>query len=324
MENHGTPMLLKIVFLLLGVFTLGLFAIAYVVFKNSYARGKNGDERNSALPDESWAKEYHERYINGCLWNQEVKGEEWAITSKDGLRLTAKFVPAKGEAVRNVILAHGYHSVYFKDFSEIAQWHIEHGANVLMICQRSAPGSEGKYLTMGIRESEDLAIWAALMDDRTLGKLPMYLHGISMGCSTVVMAQGEDLPANVKGIIADCGFTSPWDISVAVCRQWYPWLPAKLTGYVVDIYARHLANFGLKEKNTVEILKKAKIPTLFVHGMMDDFVPPHMSVKNYQACAAPKKIMLSEEATHALSWFYDNERYVKAMEEFFGWEEKGE
>lgn len=318
MEKKGTGMLWKVLLAVFGVFTLGLFAVAYVIFKNSYKRRKN-KELEVTLPDEGWAKEHHENYIQGCIWTRDIPGEEWSLTSKDGLRLMAKYVPAKGEAVRNLVLVHGWHSVYFKDMSGIAQWHAEHGANILLIYQRNTLTSEGDYLTMGVRESEDVALWAEMMDARTLRKLPMYLHGVSMGGATVLMAQGEELPANVKGIIADCGFTSPWEISLAVSRQWYPWLPAKLVGYVVDIYTRHLAGFGLKEKNTVDILRKAKIPTLFVHGMLDDFVPPHMSVKNYQACAAPKRIILSEEATHALSWYYDNEKYAKALEDFFAW-----
>lgn len=315
MDKEGMPVAVKFLLSLCSVLTLGLFAFAYFVFRNSYARHK--DDRDSQLPGEGWAKEHTDRYIKGCIWNRDVPGEPWTITSKDGLRLQAKFVPAKGEAVRNVILAHGWHSVYFKDFSDMGQWYVEHGANVLFVSQRNALESEGDYLTMGVRESEDVALWANLMDARTLGKLPLYLHGISMGAATVMMAHGENLPANVKGVIADCGFTSPWDISLAVSRQWYPWLPARLLGCVVDFYARHLAHFGLREKNTVEILRRAKIPTLFIHGMQDDFVPPHMTVKNYQACAAPKRLLMSEEATHALSWFYDSERYQKALVDFF-------
>ena len=37
------------------------------------------------------------------------------------------------------------------------------------------------------------------------------LHGVSMGAATVLMASGEDLPGNVKAVIADCGYTSEWD-----------------------------------------------------------------------------------------------------------------
>ena len=32
-----------------------------------------------------------------------------------------------------------------------------------------------------------------------------------MGAATVMMATGEDLPANVKIAIEDCGYTSVWD-----------------------------------------------------------------------------------------------------------------
>ena len=313
-------MLWKVLLVLLGIMTGGLFLVAYIIFKNSY--GRKDSDKNMALPGPEWAKEYHERYIAGCLWNRDVPGQTWYLTSRDGLTLEAKFVPAKGEAVRNIILAHGYQSVYYKDFSEIAQWYVENGANILFISQRASIGSGGKYLTMGIRESEDLADWAMMMDRKTGGKLPMYFHGISMGAATVMMAQGEALPVNMRGIIADCGFTSPWDISVAGSRQWYPWLPAKLLGSAVGLYCHTKAGFWLREKNTVDILKKAKVPTLFIHGMMDDFVPPHMTVKNYQACAAPKSLMMSEEATHALSWFYDTEKYKKAVLEFIAEQEE--
>ena len=37
------------------------------------------------------------------------------------------------------------------------------------------------------------------------------LHGVSMGAATVSMVSGEDLPSNVKAIVADCGYTSVWD-----------------------------------------------------------------------------------------------------------------
>ena len=47
----------------------------------------------------------------------------------------------------------------------------------------------------------------------------MYLDGISMGAATVLMASEFDLPASVRGIIADCGYTSPRDILKKVIRQ---------------------------------------------------------------------------------------------------------
>ena len=53
----------------------------------------------------------------------------------------------------------------------------------------------------------------------------LYLSGISMGCATVLMAAGLPLPANVRAIIADCGFTSPKEILKTVLNRDYH-LPA--------------------------------------------------------------------------------------------------
>ena len=40
----------------------------------------------------------------------------------------------------------------------------------------------------------------------------LYLAGVSMGCATVLMTLSLGMPKNIKGVIADCGFTSPYDI----------------------------------------------------------------------------------------------------------------
>ena len=47
----------------------------------------------------------------------------------------------------------------------------------------------------------------------------IFLFGISMGGGTVLMASGQRLPRNVKGIVADCPFNSPKDIIKHVCRK---------------------------------------------------------------------------------------------------------
>ena len=106
---------------------------------------------------------YHKAYLDGLKYNDAIKAEDWTITSKDGLKLVASYIPAEGNAVRNIILCHGYHSSGRKDFSGILQYYHENGANLLMIEERAHRRSEGEYLTMGIRESEDIALWSREM-----------------------------------------------------------------------------------------------------------------------------------------------------------------
>ena len=55
-----------------------------------------------------------------------------------------------------------------------------------------------------------------------------------------------DLPDNVKGIIADCGFTSPWDIIKHVAKERFHLPPFPLM-YMVDLISEVVAGFGLKE-----------------------------------------------------------------------------
>ncbi len=51
------------------------------------------------------------------------------------------------------------------------------------------------------------------------------LHGTSMGGATVLMTSGLELPAQVKGIVSDCGFTSPKEVFTHVLNSMYH-LPA--------------------------------------------------------------------------------------------------
>ena len=68
-----------------------------------------------------------------------------------------------------------------------------------------------------------------------------------MGCATTLMAAGLDLPDNVKGIIADCGFTSPWDIIKHVAKERFHLPPFPLNVHGRFRSVRVVAGFGLKE-----------------------------------------------------------------------------
>ena len=69
----------------------------------------------------------------------------------------------------------------------------------------------------GLLERYDCADWAAWV--QTQCPLPIYLSGISMGATTVLMTSGLSLPENVCVIMADCGFTSPYAIWEHVAKE---------------------------------------------------------------------------------------------------------
>ena len=136
-----------------------------------------------------------------------------------------------------------------------------------------------------------------------------------MGCATTLMAAGLDLPDNVKGIIADCGFTSPWDIIKHVAKDRFHLPPFPLM-YMVNLVSEMIAGFGLKEVSIPEIMKRNKIPVLFIHGDADNYVPMWMTIKNYEACAAPKELYIVPGAGHALAFSKDMEEGKRRIKDF--------
>lgn len=58
----------------------------------------------------------------------------------------------------------------------------------------------------------DAEKWVEYVIERFGNNSEIFLHGISMGGATVLMASGLNLPNNVKAIISDCAYTSAYDV----------------------------------------------------------------------------------------------------------------
>lgn len=261
--------------------------------------------------------ESHPRIREGMEWYSN-QAREWIYEkSFDGLSLAAEYLPADVETLRGVlILMHGFRGSVARDFSCAVRFYHELGFHLLLPHQRAHGKSEGRFLTFGVKERYDCQMWANYTKERFGADLPIFLDGISMGASTVLMAAGLELPENVKGIIADCGFTSPWDIFRVVMKKWFK-LPAFPMLHLTSAYSKLVAGFGFKDYSTQEALKNSHLPVLFVHGTADELVPSWMSEANYQACHGPKQLVLVEGAAHGFSFLEDEEQCKEALISFF-------
>ena len=84
------------------------------------------------------------------------------------------------------------------------------GVNVVLPAARGHERNADRYVGMGWLDAADLVGWVQMIvtcdpDARIV------LYGVSMGGAEVMMASGLELPANVRCIIEDCGYTSVWD-----------------------------------------------------------------------------------------------------------------
>lgn len=233
--------------------------------------------------------------------------------SHDGLKLHAHWIPAD-DPKGTVILAHGYRSTKLLDFGMILELYHNMGVNLLLMDQRSHGHSEGKYITFGVLESRDMQKWVQLHNER-FGEHPVILSGLSMGASTALYLADRRLPQNVKGIIADCGFTSPKEIIGKVFRDTVHFGAGPFL-WATDLFARVLAGFSLYERDTRKSLRNSRLPVLLIHGNGDDFVPCRMTEEAYKACTSEKEMYIVEDAGHAVSYLVNTPGYRKRVMDF--------
>lgn len=261
---------------------------------------------------------YEAAITEGRRWLNEHHGKKVSIKSQDSLRLWGHYISAP-KAERTVVMCHGWRGKWDYDFAPSAKWFYENGCNLLIIDERAQGDSQGEYIGFGLRERKDCVGWVHWLNE-TYGPERIYLFGVSMGASTVLMASGDQtLPENVRGIVADCGFTDPCAILSKVGKRDFKVPDRLMNGLIqgLDRMAQRKAGFSLKEYSAVEAMKSGNTPVLFIHGKADSFVPCGMTMENYEACRAPKPLLLVEGAGHCMSFLVDPEAYTGAVAAFF-------
>ena len=247
-------------------------------------------------------------------------GEEVTLTGFDGTRLVGHWKrPSRPKRV--LIAMHGWRSDWKRDFALASLFWEQEDCAVLYAEQRGQGNSGGDHMGFGLTERFDCAQWARWAVEETGGALPVYLCGISMGATTVLMASALPLPEQVTGIMADCGFTSPHAIWRHVTEHNLH-LPYGLRAPYIDRIYREKLGLGDANYSTVEALAENTRPVLFIHGAADTFVPVEMTYENYAACKAPRDLLIVPGAGHGLSYCVEEEKYKQTVREF--WEKYDE
>lgn len=218
--------------------------------------------------------------------------EDVWMESYDGLKLHATWFP-QGDKKKIVICFHGYTSQGMKDYIGLSGYYLKQGYSMLLVDERAHGESEGTYIGFGCLDRKDAMLWIRWVVKNCGKNAQILLHGTSMGGATVLMASGLELPGQVKGIISDCGFTSPKEVFTHVLKHMIH-LPAFPMMQMADWINRKKAGYGLDQCNAASEVRKAKVPILLIHGSADTFVPCSMCETIYENCASPKQKLIVE------------------------------
>lgn len=300
---------LGIVVSLLVLLLIAEYVLYCVVF---YHSGKKSPDVRQ-IPDSNLYRIHRDKMLQVIADMEKSPYEEVSILSKDGLRLYGRYYQMKKDAPL-IIFFHGYHGMAAWDGYGFFKLCKKNGFNILMIDERAHGKSEGTAITFGIKERYDCKLWTEYAAERFGKNTAIFLAGVSMGAASVMMSFTAGLPENVRGMIADCGYSQPAAIIQETVRAMK--LPVKPLYQLIKLGARLFGHFDLEEAAAVESVRKLNIPILFIHGTKDSVVPPSMGEALYGACQVKKERLLIEDADHANSAMTDYETYEKAVVQF--------
>ncbi|WP_096273605.1 alpha/beta hydrolase [Paucisalibacillus globulus] len=238
---------------------------------------------------------------------------ELEIVSYDDLRLKAGFFDNEAETGKVVILAHGYRGTR-DHMDDLVKFYYDQGFDVLMPDSRGHGKSEGDYIGYGWHDRLDYLTWIDLLIEEHDAE-QILLHGNSMGASLVLMTSGEELPDEVKGIIADSGYTSVKEELKHQLKHLYH-LPSFPILDVTSMITKVRAGYFFGEASAVEQVKKNTKPLFIIHGDADELVPTEMAYELYEAAGGEKELWIVPNAGHTKAYSIATEEFQSRLQLF--------
>ena len=308
-----------IVLVLIGLILL--LIISYLIslhflFKLMFKRMK----KEVLLTDIDLSKTHYKPFMDMVIRNINIFSMipyyKVSITSLDGFKLYGRYYK-NGNSKKTLVFFHGYHADPLNNINTPGLKFLHLGYNILLITERAHGESEGKYITFGVKESDDALLWLDFLNKEYKPE-EVILWGVSMGCATVEMISNR-LPSNVKGLILDCGFTGAYEeVSYSIQRRLK--IKPRITMAFMSLFA-NIHGFTLEKSKAKDALKDCKTPCLFIHGKNDLMVPLSMGEENYNSCGAKKdKIII--DAAHAVSIYVGYDEISNKIDSFLSELEK--
>ena len=304
-----------IVLLVLAIlFALVYFMGGYIGFRGALRRRKKkGASSRMQTPDPNLPLR-HDMEAAGRAWLFAQNPEEVELRARDGLTLRGYFLPAARPSDQLVVFAHGYSYNGPDQFgAQLPFYHDDLNYNILLPDHRAHGRSDGDWIGFAALEWQDILDWTDLFVQRLGPDTRVVLHGISMGGATVMNCNAHDPPEYVKCVVEDCGYTNGYEMIALVARRdLHINIPPMFWG--IAFWFRAVQGRSLrKDADPYGNAARFRLPTLFIHGAADRFVPAEMGRRCYDAASVPKELLLVEDAGHSMAYFMAKAQYEEKV-----------
>ena len=285
----------------------------FKIFYSKRSKSKSADEY--PIPEGEIYEVHREQMIDWIKQTRKMEHRDVSVISFDGLTLRGKYFEYKKGAPIE-ILFHGYRGTAERDLCGGVQRCFSIGHNALIVDHRASGNSEGKVITFGAKESRDCITWINFVLQSIDKNAKIILTGISMGAATVMVASTMELPPNVIGVLADCGYTSTREIIKKVMHDMK--LPANILYPFARLSAKIFAGFDPDERSPKKSMEACQLPIIFFHGDVDSYVPCSMSEENFSSCVSEhKRLVIIPGAGHGLCFPINMQKYLEELDDFF-------
>ena len=186
-------------------------------------------------------------------------------------------------------------------------------ANILLIDFCAHGQSDGYIRGFGIKDVQDIVLWNQYLLKTYGKKLQIIMYGKEMGANAIINASGKHLLKNVKGIISDGAYTSPYDI--IGYRIMTDYKAAKYPAIMlISKYIKKAIHIDIKE-STIRYARHNDIPTLYFHTKNDDFVPLKMVYSLYNKNRGEKVLFILKDEKYLYD-LQESDDYEKTLTTF--------
>ncbi len=264
-----------------------------------------------------------------------LHGESVQFSASDGFRLTGMWIPNEAGSQRRgvIIFSHEYGADLYS-CARYCRPLVEAGYEVFTFDYRGhgQSSAEDGYVPrqwVTDREVADLRGAVAFVEQRllALGREPRAgLFGISRGACSALLVAAEC--QTVRGVVADGAFST--DRVIEWCMRRWAYIFAK----VRVLYENHHPHFwrllrsvmicfaerefGCRFPSVIKSVRSMRpMPTLFIHGEKDSYLPVDESRALYSVAPQPKALWVAPGAKHNQAVALHPEIYAALTVEFY-------
>ena len=288
------PWVIAATFLVSGGIIIYLLFVFTIFYHIMYRNPKKRTRECTNKKDESQMRMFAE----GTAWAEQYKDKtEQLHIVNDGFNLFGEYIDFGFDKCAVILQGRSESLLYSYYFADV---YVKNGYNILVIDLRAHGLSDGKYITAGINESDDVVLWIKLINEK-FNITDFTLHGICIGGAAAVYTyvklknEGSGL---VKRIVTDGLFYSFYELVKRHSKRYKQ--PAFPVPHSIFFLTFMLTKARLFSETPIKYMKDIDIPILFIWSAKDILCIKQKGEELFEACASKhKELRFFPEGRHS-------------------------